>query len=125
MRLEKCAEAFVALRALADKDMPYETAYAISRVMRELKGEFDFFAKQEIELMNTYGERGEDGRVMFGAGQWTVAHGKEEEFLREREKLCSIEINYALPEQTAPPPEKISPRTIEALDGFINFKGGN
>ena len=124
MRLDKCAEAYIALTVLSRKELPFDTAWAISRVMRELKGEFECFSQKELELMAEFAEKDENGKTLQNGGQFQIQAGREEEYLKKREELCSLDISYGLPAMTVPAPYTITAQMIDTLDGFLIFEKG-
>jgi hypothetical protein len=122
MYLIECISAYIAATQMQQKEMGYQTAYALLRVKRELQTQIDFFRDEELKLIKKYARTDENGQIQWLENERFAFEdtASAEEFKREREKLCMTQTDE--PETLhAPIPERISPAQLEALEKFIRF----
>lgn len=122
MYLIECVNAYLAATQMQQKEMNYQTAYALLKVKKELQPSVDFFREEELKLVKKYAKTDENGQVQWLENERFAFEDPEaaEEFQKEREKLCMTQTDE--PEQRrAPIPERISPTQLEALEKFICF----
>lgn len=130
MKLIQYAMAWAALPLLADKDLPYRTAWELVKLKRRIKPAVDFLLDEERRLAREYGECDNDGRLVTVKGRFRFAGDDEEqrakkaaEFLARRDAL------YATEDGEEPERIRMSlatcimmrPSAIEALEPFIEF----
>ena len=124
MYIIKVVNAYAALLALMDQELPYKDACKIATLKRKLQPHAEFFSKKESELVKTYAETNEKGIVWTGKGKFRLRPGAEEEYTRRRLELCAVEVEEEFQEIEIQMPEKIRPIHIEALEGFVKFREG-
>lgn len=124
MYLIQAVNAYAAVLALMDQELPFQDAYKVSQLKRELQPHAEFFSKKENELVNRCAERNEKGVVWTGPGKFKLRAGAEAEYREKRMELCAVEVEEQIQEIEIGKPEKIRPVHIEALDGFVIFKEG-
>lgn len=107
---------------MQQKEMDYQTAYALLKLRKGLQTQVDFYQSEEMKLVEKYAKTGKDGKV-----QWDEDNRfsfddekKAREFFEQRKKLSMTQIDDVEPVK-APKPEKISPAQLEALEKFIHF----
>ena len=122
MYLIECANAYLAASQMQQKEMDYQTAYALLKLRKGLQTQVDFYQSEEMKLVEKYAKTGKDGKV-----QWDEDNRfsfddekKAREFFEQRKKLSMTQIDDVEPVK-APKPEKISPAQLEALEKFIHF----
>lgn len=124
MYLIKVVNAYAAILALMEQELPYKDAYKIAELKRKLQPHAEFFSKKELDLVNTYAEKTEKGVAWTGPGKFKLRKGVEEEYREKRMELCSVEVEEHPQQIEIGMPEKIRPVHIEALEGFVKFKEG-
>lgn len=124
MYLIQAVNAYAAVLALMDQELPFQDAYKVAQLKRELQPHAEFFSKKESELVNRYAERNEKGVVWTGPGKFQLRAGAEKEYRDKRMELCSVEVEDHPKQIEIGKPEKMRPVHIEALEGFVTFKEG-
>lgn len=129
MYLIECANAYLAAVQLEQKEMDYQTAFAVMMVKKQLQSHVEFLQSEEMKLAEKYGEK--DGeKDEKGNVKWTergtfpyrdadAAVG----YQKERRALGMTQVEDDFTVQHAPVPEKITPMQLEALEKFIVFGG--
>lgn len=122
MYLIECTNAYLAASQMQQKEMDYQTAYALLKLRKGLQTQVDFYQSEEMKLVEKYAKTDKDGKV-----QWDEDNRfsfddekKAREFFEQRKKLSMTQIDDVEPVK-APKPEKISPAQLEALEKFIHF----
>ncbi len=122
MYLIECVNAYLAATQMQQKEMDYQTAYALLKIKRELQPSVDFFRDEELKLVQKYARTDENGQIQWLENERFAFEDPAgaEQFQKERERLCMTQTDE--PERRhAPIPERISPAQIEALEKFIGF----
>lgn len=124
MHLIEIVEAYIALLELMRKESDYQTAHAMVTLKRALKPQADFFTAEETKLMEQYAKKDEKGRVITTEqGRFLFAHPDQApEYARRRTELAMVEVTDPFPQIVIPPPARITPQQLEALEGFIRFE---
>ena len=65
MYLIQCVNAYTAVLALAEKECDYKTSYALVMLKRKLQPHIEFFVAQEMELVERYARKDDDGNVIM------------------------------------------------------------
>jgi hypothetical protein len=125
MKLLNCVTAYLALMQLAEREWNFETAHKLLMLKQKLQPHVEFYKTEEQKLAQEYGKKNEHGEVSFQAnGNFAFEKPKFAQIFREKKN----ELNLVEIEETEileiEPPEKIKPVLIEALYGFVCFKGG-
>lgn len=121
--LKQCADIASALKDLSDVEMDYASAYAVAMLLGELNKHIQFFAKEEIEIVEKYAKKNTDGKVeMRDGGVFSLAEETAAEFHRKRAELDAVEVE--INPITINPPERMKPSIIEALKGVVEFNNG-
>lgn len=124
MTLIRCITAYTALLALSEQAVPYDTALAIVLLKKRLAAHTEFYAAKEWELIETYGKRDDNGKIVTdGPGRFVLDPEKDiAEYDRLKRELASTEVPEEFEPVKVSCPDKISPAHIEALEGFMEFK---
>lgn len=127
MYLIQCVNAYTAVLALAEKECDYNTAYALVMLKRKLQPHVDFFVAQEMELVEKYARKDDDGKViMTERGGFVFADpSKAEEYETRRRQLGMVDVAGEFEPVCVPVPATITAIHLEALEGFLNFEGGS
>jgi len=123
--------AYNVLQKISNFDLPVRDAYAIFKLFKEVEPTYEFAVKMERQLVEKYhGEITESGAIKF-------VHGDDEQsrmdgtknmnmFAAEIEELNETEIDESFTPVTlkydAFGDQKISPKELMAIDGFIIFE---
>ena len=134
MKLINYAAAYSALELLAQIELPYETAYAVAKLKRQISPKAEYFQREELRIARKYGKLLPDGRLDIKGSRLCMKGDTDaeiaaniESYTKERDALCNIEDNdienavIEKPVISIPPEVKIKPFIIEALDGFCVF----
>lgn len=74
MYLIECANAYLAAVQLEQKEMDYQTAFAVMMVKKQLQSHVEFLQSEEMKLAEKYGEKDEKGNVKWTErGTFTTA----------------------------------------------------
>ena len=94
------------IQKLVGQDLPLKTAYRLSKIVRRVNEELDFFREKEAELKAKH--------------EYKVPANEYEELLR-------LEIDWDEPKVEIPLDENVSlsAADVEALDEFVEFKEVN
>ncbi len=127
MLLIQCVTAYTALTALSKQEMPHKAALAMVLAKKRLAPHVEFYVEKERELVETFAKRDEKGDVIkTGENSFALDTNKDiGEYSRRSRELASTEIPEPIEPIKAPFPDKISPAHIEALEGIIEFEGGD
>ena len=117
MYLIECANAYLAAVQLQQKEMDYQTAFAVMMVKKQLQSHVEFLQNEELKLAEKYAEKDEKGNIPYRDAD--AAAG----YQRERRALGMTQVEDDFTVQHAPVPEKITPMQLEALEKFIVFGG--
>ena len=125
MYLIECANAYLAAVQMQQKEMDYQTAFALMTVKRQLQSHVEFLQAEELKLAEKYAEKDENGRIRWterGTFLFRDADAAEK-YQRERTALGMTLVERDWTVQHAPAPEKITPMQLEALTGFVALGG--
>ncbi len=122
MYLIECTSAYLAATQMQQKEMDYQTAYALLKLKKSLQTQVDFYQGEEMKLVEKYAKKDENGKVQWSEGDKFSFDDTEKakEFYEQRKKLCMTQVDDVEPVK-APKPDKISPAQLEALEKFIHF----
>lgn len=122
MYIIRLVNAYAAVMALMDQELPYKDAYKVAALKRALQPHAEFFSKKEMELVNRYADKTEKGVAWTGPGRFRLLPGAEAEYRAKRMELCAVEVEDEIQEIEIQMPEKIRPVHVEALEGFVRFR---
>ena len=131
MKLIQYIVAHTALVTLAKKEFPYAIAYKLVDLKRRIAPKVEFYAAEEHKLVERFGERDKDGKLIIKGSHFNCKGETPEEVadnVREYERLKlelnAVEDENAFEKITLKLPDDvcISPEVIEALDGFAVFE---
>ncbi len=127
MYLIQCVNAYTAVLAMAEKECAYKTSYALVMLKRKLQPHIDFFVSREMELVKTYARKDDDGKIaMTERGKFIFEDPeKAEEYENQRRQLGMVEVLEEFKPVRVPVPSSISVIHLEALEGFLEFEGGD
>lgn len=123
MYLIECVNAHLAASQMQQREMDYQTAYALLKLKRTMQTQLDFYQSEEMKLVKKYAKTDKDGNVQWEEGnKFSFADGeKAKSFAKAREELGMTQVDDIEP-VSVPRPEKISPAQLEALEKFIHFE---
>ena len=123
MKLSDCTQAYPALLALMEQPMDYKSAYALVRLKAVLQPKAEFYAKEEMKLVEACAERDEDGKVLWtGKGSFRFADDTAAAtYTEKRKELDEIQVE-AMEKIRIPAPKSISPAQLEALLPFVEVE---
>ena len=131
MKLIQCVTAYIALSTLSKKEFSYDTSYKIVKLRQELASDVDFYAAEEKKLVERFAKLDETGAVAVRGGEFFYKGETEAElrenraaFERARAELGAIEIDREIDTVSLviPAGVRVSPETIEALGGLVEFE---
>lgn len=124
MYLIECANAYLAAVQLQQKEMDYQTAFAVMMVKKLLQSHVEFLQSEELKLAEKYAEKDEKGNIKWTErGTFLPGCGRGGGIPEERRALGMTQVEDDFTVQHAPVPEKITPMQLEALEKFIVFGG--
>lgn len=123
MKLGKIAAAAKPLFELCATAMDYKSAHALMTLRNSLKPHLDFYAAEQMKLVNKYGEKDEEGKLVWkSAATFSLASLADAAvYAQEMRDLGDVDVDVE--PVTIKPPEKISADMIEALEGMVIFDG--
>lgn len=123
MKLKKIVDAYNVLNKMADHIYDYKTAYKLFGINKRLKVHAEFFAAEEMKLVEKYAEKNASGRpVIRSDGRFNYADEEAKiAFLEESAALGDVEADWSEDVLKLSAAPMISVRQLEALDGFVEF----
>lgn len=127
MVLIQCVNAYMAVQTLMDREVDYQTAYAVVMLKKQLQGPVEFYRDEERRLMEEYAARDDRGEIIWkGNGRFVLQDpGTAEEYSRKRKELGMVDVQKEFTRMRVPEPEKIRPAILEALEEFLIFGEGD
>lgn len=126
MLLIQCVTAYTAVLQLMDAECEYKTAHALLMLKRALQPHVDFFSAKEMELVDAYAVKNEKGKVAMTEGKFQLADAyAASNFKAAKDELCGLEIELDWKIRKVAPPKQIRPVHLEALEGLLEFEGGD
>lgn len=115
MKLRKIVEATPALREIANQRLPMETLYKVTRLIREVQPQLDFYDEQCQKLVSEHCTPDEGG--------FTVIASSKQKFNSAMNELLDIDVDVDIEPVSIPVSEaenlKLSYNDICAMEGFI------
>lgn len=123
MNLLQCVNAYTAVQTMMSQQMDYQTAYALVNLKRKLAPHASFYQNKELELVEEFAARDEEGKILWRDNGRFVFKDKEgaQEFERRRKELDLVQVQEQFSLQRVPEPGIIRPVILEALEGFVEF----
>lgn len=112
-----------ALNELSKTVFPYKTARKIAGLSKRVKEEIDIINSQEHAIANKYGGKYEPGgKINFSDSDAAVKFAKEFDVMMDED----VDVNFT-PVDVSKYTDalRLTPKTIEALDGVIIFEEGD
>lgn len=122
MTLEKCVQAYKAVEQLMGEEFDYKSALALFNLKKDLQNAVDFYASEELKLIEELASRDEGGEIKLNSvGQIIFPDtDKAQAFRARRDELGKTDYpDLGIREVKAP--AKIRPSLLYALSGFITF----
>lgn len=125
MKLCDIIAAYAAAEGLMQETLAYSTAAALVQLRAELKPLAEYYLSEERKLMIEYAEQDETGHVVYsGPNSFAFADPKKApEYAARRRELAETDTDVRFDQRRCPPPARISPGAIEALEPFLIFEG--
>ncbi len=124
MKLIECVRAQAALVALKDQRLDYETAHRLLMLQKRLAPHVSFFAEKERELMETYGKKDEEGRLILAGSQWELADTSTAgAYADQMDGLCRVEVEGFEEPITVSAKPDLSMAQLDALADLVIFGG--
>ena len=126
MIMMQCVNAYMAVQTLMDREMDYQTAYALVCLKKELSGPVEFYKREERRRMDEFAARDEDDKGIWNeGGRFQLRDPEAAQLYRsKRAELDMVEIKQNIIPVRVPRPDRIKPAVLEALDGFLIFEEG-
>lgn len=111
--LKAIIQAVPALNKLADGDLPLPLAYKLSKTLKSLQEEIDFFNDERAKVIAKHGGELRRDRIVF----------RDAEGAGELEKILDLTVNPDVEKIVAPIFENIrlSAHDVTALEPFVEF----
>lgn len=124
MNLMQCANAYMAVMGMMEKEWDYATAYALVELKRELYPHVVFYQQEERKLVERYAARDEKGKILWdGNGRFVFREPERaQEYSARRQELGLVEAEGAFQPRRVSRPESIRPAQLEALEGLLVFE---
>lgn len=121
MKLLKAVEAHRAVCEEMGRETGFAFAHALCMAKAELDPHVQFFAKEEMALIQKYAETNEDGGVLDQDGSFKVKPGEAENFFKAKAELDAVEVEVEKV-KVSTPPERISGKALELLLEVMDFQ---
>ena len=127
MKLIDIAMANIAAGEMAEQPWPYDLALALVKIKKATADEAAFYISKERDIALEYAEfDGGGNMVMTSRGAFKLRDpSKAGEYERLRSELARTETPAPIAAIRVRPPAEIRPAWISALEGFIDFSGGD
>lgn len=117
MKLRKIVEVTPALREIANQRLPMKTLYKVTRLIREVQPQLDFYDEQCQKLISEHCTPDEGG--------FTVIASNKHKFDSAMNELLDIDVDMDIEPVSIPVSEaenlKLSYNDICAMEGFIEI----
>lgn len=126
MNYSRIVKATPALAEMENLRLPYPVARDIHKIRQALAPEYQFFAKEEAKLIKELAAKDENGNPQIADGRITFESVEDKDKYNKRiaelgETDAGVEIPCITLTSAEIGDERISAKTIEALEGIINF----
>ena len=126
MRIIELIKAWKVINSRADEKVSASLAYKMMKFMKASETEDAFFNKKMKEIIDRYGEKDGDGKLVYAGGGVSIGKDNIEEC---KKAICELECTEAIaPDIRFPLGEleqlKLSMSEIFALEEFITEGGG-
>lgn len=124
MILFQAIEAYKAVTELMDCELDYMSAYRLVAMKRQLKPHVDFFAEEEMKLVQEYGKKNNEGLVewMDNGTFYFADQDAADAYSSKRLELGNLVVNTEIQPITIKAPERIRATIIEELEGIVTFE---
>ena len=124
MKLVQAVMAHLAAEELAKEKQRYALALALVQVRRGTQDAFEFYRRQETELVREFAQVEEGDTIKVNqAGGILMREGADPgEYEARRRELNETPWQVSWEPLEAPAPEEIRPAVLEALEGFVVFR---
>lgn len=117
MKIRKIVEATPALREIANQRLPMKTLYRVTRLIREIQPQLDFYDEQYQKLIVEYCTEDEGG--------FLLPVGSKTDFENALNELFDLDVEVNIEPVSIPENEaenlRLSYNDICALEGFIEI----
>lgn len=117
MKIRKLVEATPALREIANQRLPMKTLYRVTRLIREIQPQLDFYDEQYQKLIMEYCTEDE--------GAFLLPVGSKTDFENALNELFDLDVEVNIEPVSIPENEaenlRLSYNDICALEGFIEI----
>lgn len=118
MKIRKIVEATPALREVANQRLPMKTLYKVTKLIREVQPQLDFYDEQYHKLLTEYCTEDEGGFILPGTNK--------KEFDTALNELLDVDVEVNIELVSIPEKEtenlKLSYNDICSLEGFIEIE---
>lgn len=123
MKLIKIVKAYSAARNIAPRKLEMRFNYAICKTLRQLQGDFEFYALREQELVKQFAKCDDKGEPIMDGNKFSFRDSESAAaYINAHRDLDEMEIeqdDYKRPR--APWPDDTEPEYVMALENFIDF----
>lgn len=117
MKIRKIVEATPALREIANHRLPMKTLYKVTRIIREIQPQLDFYDTQYQKLISEHCTEDEGG--------FLLPAGSKADFENALNELFDLDVEVNIEPVSIPENEaenlKLSYNDLCALEGFIEI----
>ena len=92
MKLIAIAKAREVIKHHLQDKVPFRTAYKFTRFLKETETQDDFYNEKLRELVELYGKKGDDGRIIYSNGMLTLQEDKIRDWTEKIEELYNTEV---------------------------------
>lgn len=124
MKLKRAVGAFDAVSELMKEKTSFAFAHALCLAKQELEPHVSFYAQAELELIQRYALKADDGEAVSPDGTFRIDIKDAERFGKEKQELDDIEADVRkIPAKKAP--ETITGEQLAALLDILEFEKEN
>lgn len=124
MTLNSVVKAYLAVDELSQAEHSYQLSLALVKLKDMLKTDVEFYMQQEKKLIKQYALIDDNGNIKLTDKNRFIFRdaGDAPKYAQERQVLENTQTTIDNLPISAPPPEKIKPALLTALEGFISFE---
>lgn len=117
MKIKNIISAVASLQKIASAELSMKTLYSVSKLMKKVETELDFYNMERQKIAEKYGTRIDDET-------FRISDDKKKDYEREMSELLDIEIEEDIKPITLPFNEnvKLSYNDLIALEGFVDVQ---
>lgn len=123
MKLIEKVQAYRVLNEIMKENWSFSFIYPLVHLMREIKGDYDFFCREEMKLVARFGKKEADGTVLIDEKGCFCFPDEENQ---QKYQRCHFDLENTqavdLPLISLPHPENMRGEWLNALLPFCSFE---